>query len=263
MTQQPQADRAQAKEYYEVFSLRVGERDWLEPNRRHAQLRVLVDDVLGDAKGLDILDVGCGAGVMTSFLTRYGSVTGTDFSTAAIAAAQRIVPEVTFIAGSFEDLPTAKRYDGVMLFDVLEHIAASDRPEFLGQLASLLADDGVLFMSTPHPAYTNYKRAQGNPSLQVIDEEVELADVIAEATAVGLQLVRYHAYDVFGGTPEYHAMGFKLRGAPGQSPVLRDKRVKLPGRRAWRVKNAVRSLRNGRRSVARWFLTGRPPDIKT
>ena len=83
-------DEAQA--YYEHFSLVVGQRDWLRPNRRHARLRRLVDEQI-EGSGLRLLDVGCGAGVMTSHLTRYGEVTGTDFSSSAIELARRIVPE--------------------------------------------------------------------------------------------------------------------------------------------------------------------------
>src|SRR3954454_8906196 len=69
--------------YYQDFSLAVGEQDWREPNGRHEQLRLRLDDVLGGARGLNILDVGCGAGVMSSYLCRYGAVTGTDFSAPA------------------------------------------------------------------------------------------------------------------------------------------------------------------------------------
>jgi 2-polyprenyl-3-methyl-5-hydroxy-6-metoxy-1,4-benzoquinol methylase len=259
----PQVDRAESKAYYENFSFRVGQRDWLLPNRRHAQLRVFVRDVLGAGRDRTILDVGCGAGVMTSFLTRFGTVMGTDFSTAAIEAARRIVPGVDFVAGTFDDLPRGRRFDAVMLFDVLEHIPAAEREGFLGQLEALLAEGGLVFVSTPHPAATRHKKEIGDPHLQVIDEEVELVDVVAEAASAGLQLVRYQAYDVFRGSPEYQFMVFTRRGAQGGPPVLRDPRAKRPGPRAWRWRNAARSLRAGRRGVARWFLDGTPPDIKS
>jgi SAM-dependent methyltransferase len=264
MPLQPEADRSQSKSYYESFSLEAGKRDWLGPNRRHAYLQVLVRDVLGDVNGLQLLDVGCGGGVMSSYLTRFGTVTGTDFSAAAIAAAQRIAPEVAFIAGTLDDLPAGKRYDAVLLFDVLEHIPAADRPGFLSQLAGLLSDRGVLFMSTPYPAFTARRRARDDQTLQIIDEVVEISDVLPEATSAGLQLVRYQAFDVFKGSPEYQLFVFRHAGQSDGGPaVLTDDRVSLPNRRIWRIRNAARSLRNGQRSVARWFLTGTPPDVKS
>jgi hypothetical protein len=117
-------------------------------------------------------------------------------------------------------------------------------------------------MSTPFPAFTARRRAQRDPSLQIVDEEVELLDVIREAAAAGLQVVRYEAFDVFKGSPEYQFVVLRHRGgSEGGPPVLLDDRVSMPGRRRWRLRQAARSARNGRRAVARWFLTGRPPDI--
>jgi polyprenyldihydroxybenzoate methyltransferase/3-demethylubiquinol 3-O-methyltransferase len=90
-----------------------------------------VADVLGDRRGLMIADVGCGVGVMTAYLRRFGTVTGVDFSGQAIAAARRLVPGVTFVAGSLESLPPTQRFDLITLFDVLEHIRRSERPAFV------------------------------------------------------------------------------------------------------------------------------------
>ena len=249
----------EAQAFYEEFSLGVGLRDWLRPNPRHEQLRLHVGDVLAGRSGLTLLDVGCGAGVMTSFLTRFGNVTGTDFSHAAIAAAQRLEPAVDFRAGALDVLPDGARYDVITLFDVLEHIPRSDRPAFLAELRGLLTETGLLFISTPHPAFTAMRRAQGDETLQIIDEEVELRDVIAE---IELPLVRYAAFDVFRGSAEYQVMVFQAGlTADGGEPVLVDPRLAPVDELRWRIGNAVRVLRHGRRRVARWFLSGEPPEI--
>jgi SAM-dependent methyltransferase len=249
----------EAQDFYEDFSLAVGLRDWLTPNLRHEHLKRLVDDHVG-ATGLRLLDVGCGAGVMTEHLTRYGTVIGTDFSTAAIRAAQRLVPGATFSAG--RDLP-AGEFDVICLFDVLEHIPRDDRPAFLAALASRLGPDGRLIMSTPHPAFTRTRRAAGDASLQIIDEEVEVADVVRESGEAELRLIAYRAFDVFDGSPEYQAMVFMPAkpSGPGRPVVLRDHRVAAPGRRRHRLRHAARAARRGDRGLARWFLRGRPPKI--
>src|SRR6266508_1983864 len=108
--------RDEARTYYEDFSLAVGIRDWLVTNPRHEQLRILMDEILTARRGLRILDVGCGAGVMTNHLRRYGDVTGVDFSGAAIAAARvftarRFGRRPTFHAGSLEALPNDASFD--------------------------------------------------------------------------------------------------------------------------------------------------------
>ena len=262
--------RSAARTYYEDFSLAVGMRDWLQPNLRHLQLKTMVDEVLGGRRGLRILDVGCGAGVMTQHLCRYGRVLGIDFSAPAIAAARRFANEAEFRVASVEDLAPGERFDVITAFDVMEHIPEAERPAFLSVLAARLDGEGLLIASTPHPAYTLHKRVVEPEHLQIIDETVDLAGVLGEADESGLQLVRYEAYDVFAGSPEYQLMVFTRRRAPGGPPVLRDRRARRrtqPAmralRRGARLRHAARLLRAGDRGAARWFLTARAPSVKS
>ncbi len=257
-----------ARAYYEDFSLAVGLRDWLLPNLRHQQLKRFIDDLPARAAPGRILDVGCGAGLMTGHLTKYGSVTGIDFSSAAIGVARRLVPEADFQVRDAGDLPDGP-FDLITLFDVLEHIPEADRPGALAGLAERLAPDGLLFMSTPHPDSTALRRARDDETLQVIDEEVRLEAVVAEAAAAGLQLLWYKAFDVFSGSPEYQAMVFTPGRTPGGPPRLRtptiarlsNRRVRRVVHRSWRVRNAARVLRHGKVGTAWWFLTGTPPHV--
>jgi 2-polyprenyl-3-methyl-5-hydroxy-6-metoxy-1,4-benzoquinol methylase len=263
--------RDEAQRYYEDFSLAVGLRDWLAPNPRHEQLKLFIRDLLGDRRGLKIADVGCGAGVMTSNLRRYGDVTGLDFSGSAVRAAQRLVPGVRFLNGSLEALPPEDRFDLLTLFDVLEHIPQHDRPAFLRELRARLVDGGLLFFSTPFPAYTAYRRQNRDDTLQIVDEEVELQDVIVEARAVGLQLLEYRAFDVFRGSPEYQMMLFTTAMAPGGSATLRSpalrRRLRWIGTPVWtkarRVAHAAQLGAHGRFRDAQWVLTGQAPTARS
>jgi SAM-dependent methyltransferase len=236
-------------------------RDWLIPNPRHARLRRLIDDLLTGRNDLRILDVGCSTGVMVQHLTRYGRVLGTDFSSAAIDAAKKLVPNARFHAGQLDEIEGT--FDVITLFDVLEHVAADARPEFLAALKQRLATGGVVFLSTPYPDFTASRRERGDPTLQIIDEEIRVHDLLPECDAAGLQLVRYEAFDVFGGSPEYQALVLAPAGRPGGPPRLLDSRVSTPGRRSWRLRRAARSIAAGQRGVARWFLTGTPPDMRS
>lgn len=262
--------REAARTFYEDFSLAVGLRDWLRPNPRHQQLKRLLAEVLSPrSEPRLLLDVGCGVGVMTAHLRRYGKVHGTDFSTAAIGAARKLVPHVEFRSGTLDDLPDL-RWDVITLFDVLEHIPAGEREAFLGALACRLAPDGMLFVSTPHPLYTAFKRASVDRHLQIIDEEVELGDVVREAGPSGLQLVHYRAHDVFEGSPEYQVMvfvrGLSAGGAPRLIVPPRRPHPALPSRldqALHRVRLAAHLAAHGRRRAARWALFGRPPHVES
>lgn len=265
MSGEAETTSEEIKSYYEDFSLNVGARDWLIPNLRHQQLRLLLADALEtdapDADGRRILDIGCGAGVMTSHLTRFGSVVGTDFSEAAIGLARRLVPEARFWAGTVEDLDMTG-FDLITLFDVLEHVPAAERPAFLAEVRERLRDGGRMFVSTPYPAYTRARRERKDPTLQIVDEEVRLAELLLEAQAVGLHLVDYRAFDVFAGSPEYQVIVF--RAGPETSagaPHLRDPRLRRRSVLPWRLAQAARVLRSGDRPAARWFLEAVAPEV--
>jgi SAM-dependent methyltransferase len=267
---QHEVGEGDAQAFYEDFSLAVGQRDWLQPNLRHEQLKLLIRDLLGPRRGLRIADVGCGAGVMADFLTAYGTVTGIDFSRAAIGAARRYAPVPTFIAGGLEVLPD-ERFDLICLFDVLEHIPAEERPGFVATLRDHLSDVGLLFCSTPFPTATHHRRKTADPSLQIIDEEVELPTLLSEAADADLQLIRFEAYDVFAGSPEYQAMVFTPRRSFGGPPTLLPPRLAKrrrvvdaePVRFARRVKLAVRCLRHRDLRTAVWFLRGTAPTVNS
>lgn len=269
MPSDAEVSRSAAQTYYEDFALAVGRRDWLRPNLRHVQLKGMVDELLAGRSGLRILDVGCGAGVLTHHLSRYGSALGIDFSGPAIELAQRLAPEASFRVASLEDLGD-ERFDLITVFDVMEHIPQAERPAFVAGLAARLDGDGLVIASTPHPAFTLHKRATDEGHLQIIDEAVEIADVVGEAGSAGLQLLRYEAYDVFAGSPEYQLMVFTRQRAPGGPAVLRGRhgaRVAHPARKALRrgtrFAHAVRLLRAGDRASAWWFLTARTPKAES
>lgn len=230
----PEISQADSQRYYEDFSLKVGIRDWSSANDRHEQLKLFVADVLQGRCDLELLDVGCGAGVMTAYLVRFGQVTGLDFSAPAIALARQMVPEAAFSTGRIEDLPSGARFDVLTLFDVLEHIPIADRPGFFAELAERLRPGGIVFASTPYPAFTRWRRTAEPHELQIIDEEVWLDAVIPEAESVDLSVLRYQAFDLWQGSPEYQFFVFGERAAAGQGPVLRrpelDARMRLARR---------------------------------
>src|SRR5689334_14515127 len=122
--------RDEAQRYYEDFSLAVGLRDWLMPNARHEQLKLYIREMLHGRRGLKIADIGCGAGVMTAFLRRYGDVVGVDFSGPALELARRLVPGALFVDGTLETLSERERFDVITLFDVLEHIPQVEHAGF-------------------------------------------------------------------------------------------------------------------------------------
>jgi len=107
-------------------------------------------------RGLSILDIGCGGGLLTEPLARLGAeVTGIDAAERNIeiarAHAEKLGVKVTYLACSAEDLAArlasgAARFDAVLAMEVVEHVA--DLDSFFTAAGNLLKPDGLLFLAT-------------------------------------------------------------------------------------------------------------------
>ena len=103
-------------------------------------------------QGRRALDVGCGSGLLTEPLARLGAIaTGVDAAPENISVArshaERQGLAIDYRAGEVAAL-AGERFDLIVSMEVVEHVADVDA--FLATLARLLADDGILILSTPN-----------------------------------------------------------------------------------------------------------------
>lgn len=103
-------------------------------------------------KGLRIVDIGCGGGLLSEPVARMGAtVVGVDAAernvrTAAAHAAETGTP-VDYRATTAEALAASgERFDAVLAMEVIEHVA--DVPLFVKSCAALTAPGGALFLAT-------------------------------------------------------------------------------------------------------------------
>jgi 2-polyprenyl-6-hydroxyphenyl methylase / 3-demethylubiquinone-9 3-methyltransferase len=99
-----------------------------------------------------VLDMGCGAGLLTEPLARMGgTVTGVDAAPENIAVARDHALQsrltIDYRAGEI-DAVSGERFDLITCLEVIEHVA--DPPRFIAGLAGLLAPGGLLILSTPN-----------------------------------------------------------------------------------------------------------------
>lgn len=111
---------------------------------------------------LQILDAGCGGGLVTVALARHGhNVTGIDPAAGAVeyahssAGAQGLQELAHFHRGSIYTLPFAdSSFDAVVCSDVLEHL--TDLPSALREMRRVLRPGGLLLVDTIHRTLLSY-----------------------------------------------------------------------------------------------------------
>ncbi len=103
-------------------------------------------------KGLRMLDVGCGGGLLSEPLARLGAqVVGVDASPGNVAAA-RLHAQSEGVAVDYrlgepaQVLAPGEQFDVVLALEVVEHV--SDVPDFLDTVARRVAPGGMLIAST-------------------------------------------------------------------------------------------------------------------
>ncbi|TWB22756.1 3-demethylubiquinone-9 3-methyltransferase [Nitrospirillum amazonense] len=114
-------------------------------------------------RGLRLVDIGCGGGLLSEPLARMGAdVVGIDAAernvkTAATHAMETGTP-VDYRHTTAEDLVAAgETFDAVLSLEVVEHVA--DVPLFLDSLAALMKPDGLLAMATLNRTPKSYLMA--------------------------------------------------------------------------------------------------------
>src|SRR5438552_405358 len=172
---------------------------------------VLLEDahlapLLGDVRGLDVVDLGCGTGRRTLRLAAAGArVTAVDFSEGMVAKA-RAKPgwgRVRFVAHDLtRPLPFADRaFDRVLSFLVLDHLA--DVATFFAECRRVCRGDGFVLVSSFHPAMM-LRGIQARFTDPVTGREVrpasianQLSDYVMGAVRSGLALehMSEHAVD--------------------------------------------------------------------
>ncbi|MBI4516771.1 MAG: methyltransferase domain-containing protein [Deltaproteobacteria bacterium] len=136
-----------------------------------------------------ILEPGCGSGIISEFLARYGRVTGIDQSPVGVQAA-RTRGLGRFVIGTLPDIPVAEDgFDLCVLSQVLEHLADNDQAVLLTRLREKVRPGGHLILTVPNrPVSSRMRFAAGE--LQPIENWQDTADVHRLLRETGWQVLK-------------------------------------------------------------------------
>ena len=104
-----------------------------------------------NVKNLDILDLGCGGGLVSESLSRLGAnVTGIDFVKNNIEIAKQHSNKkklkINYKHADIETLRIKNKYDVIIMYEILEHL--DDWETFLLKISKNLKKKGILVIST-------------------------------------------------------------------------------------------------------------------
>ncbi len=116
----------------------------------------LIRQHIGEVKGLRILDLGCGGGLVAIPLLNQGAeVVGCDISGESIAAATRAANgRGEFLRCDAREIPFSdESFDHVLLMDLVDHIP--DYGKALQEAARVVKPGGKVFVGTINRTYTS------------------------------------------------------------------------------------------------------------
>jgi 2-polyprenyl-6-hydroxyphenyl methylase/3-demethylubiquinone-9 3-methyltransferase len=110
-------------------------------------------------KKINILDVGCGGGLLSEPMQRLGAnVTGIDASIKNINIAklhaQKNKLNIKYFCSSPEKLKTKKKFDVILNMEIVEHV--EDVQFFLKSCSKLLKKNGLMFVATINKTLKSY-----------------------------------------------------------------------------------------------------------
>ena len=113
-------------------------------------------------KGLNILDIGCGGGLISEPMCRLGAnVTGIDASEKNIKVAKlhsaKSKLKINYQTKSPEQLDASEKFDIILNLEIVEHV--DNVKLYLKSCKSLLKDNGLMFTATLNRTIVSYIKA--------------------------------------------------------------------------------------------------------
>jgi 2-polyprenyl-6-hydroxyphenyl methylase / 3-demethylubiquinone-9 3-methyltransferase len=110
-------------------------------------------------KGINILDIGCGGGLLSEPMQRLGAnVTGIDASIKNIKIAKLHAKKnklnINYFCSSPEKLKIKKKFDVILNMEIVEHV--EDVQFFLKSCSKLLKKNGLMFVATINKTLKSY-----------------------------------------------------------------------------------------------------------
>ncbi len=190
-----------------------------------------------------ILELGCGIGDICWRMARRWpetEVVGVDISPKSLEVARKLFQSssVSFVEGPLVRGTVTGTFDLIVLMDVYEHIAPTERSSLHQTLVALQSEVCRIVLSFPTPRHLAWLRTHHPDQIQPVDEDVGLDTLSEFARDLSTAVLLYEEVDVWHEGDYVHA----VLGKPGPWRPITEAAPKRPSV-AKRVRE--RMLRSG------------------
>ena len=146
-----------------------------------------------------IVDFGCGRGWLSALLAAYGSVIGIEPIRDVVKHGRYLYPHLNIIHGSLNKLRKLQA-DLIVCSEVIEHIADSEKPNYIKNFNRALVRGGFLIITTPRGEVLDEWMKYGDPS-QPVEDWIDEESLLGMCEANGFRIVSSSRYSekVVGG----------------------------------------------------------------
>lgn len=191
-------------------------------NNRHVSIIHHLEQA-GLNRDHSVLEIGCGVGTVSELILRFlsgnGSLHSVDISPQSIQVAKALSKKYTNAIFEVKDFTTEvlpKKFDAIILPDVIEHIPFALYTDFFKNVFSMLHDHGFVFIHIPHPNYLQWLVDTNSKELQIIDQPVHTDAFLPIVYSMGFYLHYLKSYSVYTVEEDYQVIVLKKK------PVKKD-----------------------------------------
>lgn len=174
----------------------------------------------------NVLEIGCGIGTLTKLIAKYvkkGSLVATDISDESIEIAKKRISNtknnIELLVSDMTTFSHSKKFDFVVLPDVLEHIPIEQHNNLFKIIAAHTHDNSIILINIPHPKALDYLRIHSPEKLQVIDQSISAKQLMDTAYLHDFELINYKSYSIFNKENDYALITYKKNTAIKLNPL--------------------------------------------
>jgi len=233
--------KEEVKEFYDEY---VTKQEKTGINSRHISI---IDKLIqsGLKSNHNVLEVGCGIGTVSQLIakkTSKGKVLAVDISEKSVEKAKILWKQFSNLRFEVSDMSdftkSGQTFDYFVFPDVLEHIPVEQHPNLFGRIDAHSHEDSVVFIHIPAPRFLQYNISNEPQKLQIIDQPLDTANLVAVLRDNGYYLDKMDTYPVFFAEKDYQYFIFR-RNTEVTKSTLRGKWPVFIERTFLKIKNSI------------------------